>query len=291
MTHYLIDTENVQNAWGPFAERADDNDAFVLFYSTATSKINMHMFGPACLRGIRFRFVQCYTGSNGMDFQLATELGSLVNQNPADDFVIVSKDTGFDVLTKYWQDRKVNVTRKTPDIVSKPEKKPEAEPTATIKQDPVKQSYRDRLLSCGLSEPDVTDVVELMYTAMTYPQNERKLIAFNLFQKKYGAKDGQARYNTVKNIVKHVATNGPFPPTVPTPGKDQILQQIKEACPSLTKKEHEKVMNILQNAKKNKKAESRPGSYKKQLKTAFGKKVGNVIFEATCNLICTCHLI
>lgn len=47
---------------------------------------------------------------NALDFQLATQLGFLIANRTADQYYIVSKDKGFDILGGYWKGRGVSVT-------------------------------------------------------------------------------------------------------------------------------------------------------------------------------------
>ncbi len=48
-------------------------------------------------------FIHCDNGTdNALDFQLSTYLGSLTVKNPDDNLIIVTRDTGFDVVVKFW---------------------------------------------------------------------------------------------------------------------------------------------------------------------------------------------
>lgn len=49
--------------------------------------------------------------ANTLDFQLSTILGCLVAHSPKEEFVIVSKDKGFDLVGTFWKGRGVNVKR------------------------------------------------------------------------------------------------------------------------------------------------------------------------------------
>lgn len=283
MTYYLVDTENVQTAWHDFTHTANDNDVFLLFYSTATCKISMNMFGPACLRNIQFKFIECYTGPNGMDFQLATELGYIISQHPDASFVIISKDMGYDVLVRYWNDRHVRVERQEPMPVSKQATEPEI----------IKQTYKDKLKPHNLSDNDCDVAVEIMYKTMAYPQNSRKLETFNQFQKHYGSKTGLDKYTKIKDVIKEIAVNGPLPPqkdesqtpTAKKKRKTKLLEQVKQTCPELKSSEQDKVVELLHSIIQNKQMKSRETTYENQLKSKFGKKAGKQIFKVTQHLL------
>ena len=47
---------------------------------------------------------------NALDFQLATQLGFLIANKSAEQYFIVSKDKGFEILSGYWKSRNLNVS-------------------------------------------------------------------------------------------------------------------------------------------------------------------------------------
>ncbi len=56
-------------------------------------------------------FIKCFEGSNALDFQLVTQLGYMLCENPEYQYIIVSNDTGFDAAVRYWMARKMPVSR------------------------------------------------------------------------------------------------------------------------------------------------------------------------------------
>ena len=52
-----------------------------------------------------------HEGSNGLDFQLVSYLGYELHADCSKEMVIVSKDTGFDAVVHFWQERGMNVKR------------------------------------------------------------------------------------------------------------------------------------------------------------------------------------
>lgn len=56
-------------------------------------------------------FIKCFEGSNALDFQLVTQLGYMLCENPEYQYIIVSNDTGFDAAVRYWIARKMPVSR------------------------------------------------------------------------------------------------------------------------------------------------------------------------------------
>ena len=259
--------------------------------------MNMTMFGQAGIKDIQFKFLECYTGHNGMDFQIATELGYIIHKHPNDEFIIVSDDAGFDVLSSYWKDRNINVNRKgvkqEQPKQQTPAKTEPANPTTTNpasepepQKDPIKQAYENKLKNHGLTEKEITEITEILYETMRLPQNERKLETYNRLQKKYGSKKGQATYNELKTLIKTISTSGPFPPIkTKNKKKAKLLKKIVNLCPDLKPKEQKKIHNILKSARQNKKQEKKQRQYKTQLEVSFGTQRAEILFNKTQHLL------
>ena len=56
-------------------------------------------------------WIKCFEGQNALDFQLVTELGSCLSQNGSREYIIVSNDTGYDAVVRYWQQKGCSVRR------------------------------------------------------------------------------------------------------------------------------------------------------------------------------------
>lgn len=110
MKHYLIDYENIQpndfNRLNPnqcqiWLFVGKNQTTFPLTFSQAKAK-----FGTA------FHLIQVpKSGKNALDFILSSEMGRIIENNSNDEFVIVSKDTGFDVLIEYYQPQVKSIQR------------------------------------------------------------------------------------------------------------------------------------------------------------------------------------
>ena len=108
---YLIDFENVGNKWADKLEEACAGDMAVLFYSGNSPKAMLDQFEMMDRKGVRISFRKCETGPNGLDFQLASEMGFMVGRETKDRFVILSDDRGYDTLAGYWSRSGVQVSR------------------------------------------------------------------------------------------------------------------------------------------------------------------------------------
>lgn len=115
-TIYFIDSENVGDSWIDLLETPDSR--FLVFYTSHSPRIAY----PRAIRLINAanmpEFIECYEGSNGLDFQLVSYLGYELHTDNTNEMVIVSNDTGFDAVVHFWMDRKMNVKRVPPSNAS-----------------------------------------------------------------------------------------------------------------------------------------------------------------------------
>lgn len=109
---YLIDSENINDVWVELLHCLDEKDEILVFYTDKSS----HMSYDRIIRLLEqkrgtVRWLKCFEGQNALDFQLVTELGSQINQEPKREYIIVSNDTGYDAVVRYWQQREYRVRR------------------------------------------------------------------------------------------------------------------------------------------------------------------------------------
>lgn len=109
---YYVDTENVGDAWIDFLELPESR--FVVFYTGHSPRI-AYPHAIALMNGKnRPEFVECYEGNNGLDFQLVSYLGYELHRDPTQEMFIISNDTGFEVVARFWRDRGMQVQRVSP---------------------------------------------------------------------------------------------------------------------------------------------------------------------------------
>jgi hypothetical protein len=127
--YYLIDFENVGSNGLKGCEQLKKTDQIHLFYTNNANKISLDVF---CNRGEAELYVHKVPVKNqSADMHLVTYLGYLIGTNSEDcSYVIISKDTDFDNIIRFWQEeRDVKISRASrigPE--EKPEKKPEKKP-------------------------------------------------------------------------------------------------------------------------------------------------------------------
>ena len=109
---YLIDFENVASNGFEGLELLDDGSELLIFYSEQHSTISITVHQELERSRIRKTYMPIKTGGkNALDFQLVSWLGYEIAKNGGEQFVIISKDTGFDAVVDFWQKRNVNVSR------------------------------------------------------------------------------------------------------------------------------------------------------------------------------------
>lgn len=103
MRIFLIDFENTHYDGLSGLDCLNENDKIIIFYSINSDKISFELLKKIVSCKAMFDYFKITkTGHNALDFQLATYLGSLVIKQPEAEFYIISKDTGLDFITDFW---------------------------------------------------------------------------------------------------------------------------------------------------------------------------------------------
>ncbi len=125
--HFLVDSENVNDNWLMLFDMADEDDEIIVFYT----KKSPHMSYMSVIRlmennKINIRFEESYEGTNALDFQLVSYMGYLMGcagsfsenkcdaasaESCADEYIIMSNDTGYDPAVRFWKDKGYAVRR------------------------------------------------------------------------------------------------------------------------------------------------------------------------------------
>ena len=108
----LIDFENVQKIDLEYLERKDCKVS--IFIGSSQNKLPFDLVRSAQKLGTKVEWIKIDgTGSNALDFHIAYYLGTQVSKNPGNEFLILSKDKGFDPLVRYVVKQKVICKRIT----------------------------------------------------------------------------------------------------------------------------------------------------------------------------------
>ena len=108
---YLVDSENIGASWSQLLASMSKEDRMYVFYTDKSPYISYENLLQVIAHCEIPVFLKCYEGKNALDFQLVSELGFKLCQDPEAEFIIVSDDYGYDAAVRYWSERKYNVRR------------------------------------------------------------------------------------------------------------------------------------------------------------------------------------
>lgn len=108
---YLVDTENVGSVWVDLIPTLGKQDCLLLFYTVNSSGISYEDLLKLAGQEEKYQMIQCFTGRNGLDFQLVSYLGYLIKSNAKAEFIIVSNDIGYDAVVRFWNAKDISVSR------------------------------------------------------------------------------------------------------------------------------------------------------------------------------------
>ena len=110
---YFIDSENVGDNWIVLLDTVAEEDEILVFYTAKSPHMNYKNLITLKQSPKDVTFIECCEGNNALDFQLCTELGYQVHDIGDNEFIIVTNDTGYDAVVKYWKARDIAIRRMT----------------------------------------------------------------------------------------------------------------------------------------------------------------------------------
>lgn len=134
MSYYLVDYENVKKDGLNGINELSAEDTVCIFYSENADTItfDLHQRINASQADILFQEVEVGT-KNALDFQLATYLGYMVAKDKEQEYYLVTKDNGFNILCSYWSRQGVTITM-VMDLSGRNIKKEQAELEAEVEK-------------------------------------------------------------------------------------------------------------------------------------------------------------
>ena len=103
MSIFLVDYENVSLSGLEGIEKLTEEDQVYIFYGNSAGSISFDMHAKIAQSRALVRYIKIErSGKNYLDFQLATLSGYLVATTEVTDFIIISKDTGFESVMDFW---------------------------------------------------------------------------------------------------------------------------------------------------------------------------------------------
>ena len=121
--YYLVDFENVGTAGIERADNLKQTDHVHLFSTKKTSKISTAILAKFNATDLIVHEVAA--GAQSLDMHLISYLGYLIGaQGNTATYVVVSKDTGFDRVIKFWRrESSVSIVRQSALVAEDPNKK------------------------------------------------------------------------------------------------------------------------------------------------------------------------
>jgi len=108
---YFIDSENVGDLWVALLPTLEEGDDILVFYTARSPHMSYRNLIALKESEKKVTFIECYEGNNALDFQLCSEIGYYIHANPDIDYFIVSNDTGYDAVVKYWKKKNLSIRR------------------------------------------------------------------------------------------------------------------------------------------------------------------------------------
>lgn len=143
---YLIDTENVGSTWTELLPVLGRNDEILLFFTANSPGIPYKDLQQIMNHPFQMELIPCNTGRNGLDFQLSSYLGYLLRSSAKAQYVILSRDQGYDPLVQFWKERGADIVRcDTKELLAA--RRPEEQ--AEEQEQPAKPAPRSRRGSRG----------------------------------------------------------------------------------------------------------------------------------------------
>ncbi|GHU52122.1 hypothetical protein FACS1894132_01080 [Clostridia bacterium] len=139
---YLIDYENVHNSGLKGIDKLTKKDKVIVFFDVLSKIDFQNIIMNIEFSNARAKWIKVdHTGyKNVLDFQLSTYIGYLIGKEKSKEFVIVSKDCGYQAIINFWKQKKKKVR-----IVQRPQianiiQIASAVPTVEVVQKPVKKT-------------------------------------------------------------------------------------------------------------------------------------------------------
>lgn len=140
----LLDMENVQ----PTSLQKLKNEGYHLkvFVGANQSKISVELAEEIQTFGESAQYIRIQSsGKNALDFHIAFYMGQLASTEPDSQFVIVSKDTGYDPLLKHMRNIGIKANRSSAAVGSATTTKPTEQTAVTSKKSPAQMSLAERV--------------------------------------------------------------------------------------------------------------------------------------------------
>lgn len=271
MSVYLIDYENVHYAGWEGIDKLTNKDEVILFYSENASTIPMELHIKVVNSGANLRYIHvAKTAKNYLDFQLSALSGYLVAQTNQTEFVVVSKDTGFNAVVDFWnhQDfagREVRFSRR----------EQIAEVPAVKKADPKKAAKQTATKKIEIKKTEIKKEVKQGTSNQTLVKSEEKKAEET--KQVDGSRQPATQTTDNKKAAKKAVKQADSPKTALPPLTSQQKAEIRAAVKpfKLPPSSYTKIYHAF------KSTGDKNAYYSAIVKTLNDQKLGSLIYKAT----------
>lgn len=112
MAIYFIDYENVHVDGLKGVAKLTEDDSVCIFYSEKANTLTFGLHRRLLESKAKIEYIKVSVGTpNSLDFQLTSILGYKIAKEENQEYVIVSKDKGFDSTVEFWSKKKIEISR------------------------------------------------------------------------------------------------------------------------------------------------------------------------------------
>ena len=112
MAIYFIDYENVHIDGLKGVARLKEDDAVCIFYSEKANTLTFGLHRRLIECSATIEYIKVTVGTkDSLDFQLTSILGYKIAKEENKEYVIVSKDKGFDSTVEFWRKKRIKISR------------------------------------------------------------------------------------------------------------------------------------------------------------------------------------
>ena len=112
MSYFLVDFENTHSGGLNNFKKLTENDTVEIFYSDSVNSMTFDLHTRILTCPAKFVYSKITNGTkNALDFILLTQLACKISENTDENYFIISKDKGFDVICDWWREKNVRVAR------------------------------------------------------------------------------------------------------------------------------------------------------------------------------------
>ena len=200
-TYYLIDFENVSSTGLTGCDSLGGNDYIIIFYTSNSKNLNLNVIKNI---NVSLTAKEIAAGKQSVDNHIASYIGYLVGKFDKEcTIVVISKDTGYDKLIKFWKDLSgVSIIRKS-QVKSKSEGKSKSnsaeQKAANLGNADINEIVQKALCDVHMQN-DIITCVNLLVTKH-FNDKKAKQKVYTGIVSKYGQTKGREIYNVIRKYL------------------------------------------------------------------------------------------